>query len=110
MNAAEALEIIRDRIVKGFAPERIVLFGSVARGEAGPDSDLDLLVVFDRVEDKGYAQASIYNALRGIPFPKDVFVVTEKETAEKGRNKTLDEALLQGRIIYDRRLGVGIAS
>jgi len=37
------------RIVRQFRPERVILFGSHARGEAGPDSDVDLLVVM-RVE------------------------------------------------------------
>jgi predicted nucleotidyltransferase len=33
------------RLIEAYAPERIYLFGSVARGEAGPDSDYDLLIV-----------------------------------------------------------------
>ena len=37
-------------VVRAAAPRRIVLFGSVARGDEGPDSDLDLLVVFDRID------------------------------------------------------------
>jgi predicted nucleotidyltransferase len=37
-------EIVR-RLVAAYQPERIYLFGSVARGEAGPDSDYDLLVI-----------------------------------------------------------------
>ncbi len=36
------------RIVHRFRPERIILFGSHARGDAGPDSDVDLLVVMSR--------------------------------------------------------------
>src|SRR5450830_61090 len=37
-------EMVR-RIVEGFHPDKIILFGSYARGAAGPDSDADLLVV-----------------------------------------------------------------
>ena len=40
-------------VVRAAAPRRIVLFGSVARGDEGPDSDLDLLVVFDRIDPVG---------------------------------------------------------
>jgi len=36
-----------DPVVAFFRPRRVILFGSVARGEAGPDSDIDLLVVLD---------------------------------------------------------------
>jgi uncharacterized protein len=36
-----------DPVVAYFKPRRVILFGSTARGEAGPDSDIDLLVVLD---------------------------------------------------------------
>ena len=36
-----------DSVVAHFRPQRVIVFGSVARGEAGPDSDIDLLVVVD---------------------------------------------------------------
>jgi len=40
-----AIHAMVRRIVRQFRPERVILFGSHARGEAGPDSDVDLLVV-----------------------------------------------------------------
>ncbi len=43
----EAIRQIRDHIVEACNPEAIILFGSVARGEAGPESDLDLLVIME---------------------------------------------------------------
>lgn len=46
----EALPLVVSQIVSAFDPMQIVLFGSVARGDDGPDSDLDLLVVFDHVD------------------------------------------------------------
>jgi len=41
----EPIRRIVDRIVKRFDPDKIILFGSCARGDAGPDSDVDLLIV-----------------------------------------------------------------
>ena len=46
----EALPFVVREIVDAFDPVELVVFGSVARGEEGPDSDLDLLVVFDRAD------------------------------------------------------------
>ena len=58
-------EIIR-RIVRVAAPERIVLFGSAARGEAGPDSDLDLLVIKPGHYHRGRVTDAIYRSLIGV--------------------------------------------
>ena len=74
-------EIIR-RIVHVAKPDRIVLFGSAARGEARVESDIDLLVV-----KKGYRIAAnwpqeIYVRLIGIPVPVDVIVVRPEDVEE----------------------------
>src|SRR5258707_12671438 len=47
MTAALVPPELLDPVVAYFRPRRVILFGSVARGEAGPDSDIDLLVVVD---------------------------------------------------------------
>jgi uncharacterized protein len=49
-------EVVR-RLVEGLKPERIYLFGSKARGEAGPDSDYDLMVIVPHTEEPGYRLA-----------------------------------------------------
>ncbi|MDE0086719.1 MAG: nucleotidyltransferase domain-containing protein [Candidatus Poribacteria bacterium] len=48
----EFISIMTDRIVREFDPLQIILFGSQARGDADPDSDIDLLVVFSELTDK----------------------------------------------------------
>jgi uncharacterized protein len=63
-----------DRIVKRFDPEKIILFGSHARGDAGPDSDVDLLVVMPVTGSKREKQLEIRAVLRGIQLAKDVIV------------------------------------
>src|ERR1700676_3516804 len=62
------------RIVKKFQPEQVILFGSQARGDAGPDSDVDLLVVMDFDGAAYEKQLEIREALHHILFPKDIIV------------------------------------
>ena len=62
------------RIVAGFNPEKVILFGSYARGTAGTDSDVDLLVVMRVRGSKRKIQLRIRTALHDILLPKDVIV------------------------------------
>ena len=71
-------EIIR-RIVEVAEPDEIVLFGSAARGEMGPDSDVDLLVVKSGVQHRGRLADAIYLRLLGVDLAVDVVVVTPGE-------------------------------
>lgn len=96
-------EMVR-RITEGFHPERIILFGSHARGNAGPDSDVDLLVVMRGVEGHRRKTATAIDmALLGIELPTDVLVVTP-EDVERGRQQistVIYPALREGRVLYD---------
>ena len=64
------------RIVDRFDPERIILFGSHARGDARPDSDVDLLVVMPVEGSRREKAIEIGVALDDIHVPKDIIVVT----------------------------------
>ena len=68
------IEIVR-RLVETYRPERIYLFGSAARGDAGPDSDYDLMVIVpdDAPDDLKWGMAG-YQALAGLGVAKDVLV------------------------------------
>ncbi len=107
--AASAQEKIQEmvrRIVERFHPEKIILFGSYARGTAGPDSDVDLLVVKNVVGPKQQERLNIRLALRGIGLAKDVIVVTPEEVE---RDKDLvgtiiRPALREGKVLYERTL------
>jgi predicted nucleotidyltransferase len=72
-------EVVED-VVAAFDPVRVILFGSVARAEEGPGSDLDLLVLFDDVgvEDRRSLMGRIRGAIRA-PIPIDVLVATVSE-------------------------------
>jgi len=72
-------EIVR-RLVEALHPDRVYLFGSRARGDTGPDSDYDLLVLVERPSEPLYRLSQKgFRALRGIPAAVDV-VVWDRET------------------------------
>ena len=70
---------IVNRIVEAAEPEKIVLFGSAARGEMGPDSDLDLLVIKGGKFRRDRLTVAIYRTLRGKDAAVDVVVVTPEK-------------------------------
>ncbi len=96
-------EMVR-RIVEAVHPDKIILFGSHARGDAGPDSDLDLLLVAPSSEPRLRRAAPAYRALRGLPVAKDIVWWTEEEIADwRGAPAHfINRALREGRVIYER--------
>ena len=94
-------EIVR-RIVRVAAPERIVLFGSAARGEAGPNSDLDLLVIKPGDYHRGRLTEEIYESLIGAGQAVDIVVVTPEdvESYRDALGLVIGPALREGREIY----------
>lgn len=102
--AAEFIPVVVDRIVREFKPERIVLFGSLARGEARPDSDLDLLVVLPEVHHRRDQAVAIRQALADLPISKDIVVATAEEI-ERDRHRIgsiIGPAISEGRVLYER--------
>lgn len=106
MNAGieETLRQMVARIVKRFAPDKIILFGSHATGKAGPDSDLDLLVVMTPSHTKANRELDILKALRNFRMPKDVIVTTPEDFAwRKKIPGTIERpASREGRVLYEK--------
>jgi uncharacterized protein len=102
--APDHIDEMTRTIVRDFAPLRVVLFGSHARGEAGPESDIDLLVVMPAVDDKREAAVRIRRALAHFPVSKDVVVTTPDEIARRGAmvGTILRPALREGVVVYER--------
>lgn len=94
-------DIVR-RIVRVAHPERIILFGSAARGEAGPGSDLDLLVIKPGRYHRGRLTEDIYLSLIGVGRAVDVIVVTPEdiERYQDVPGLVIGPALREGQTIY----------
>ena len=98
------LEEITRRILAVSNPERIILFGSKARGDVGPDSDLDLLVIKDEVDSTRAEAARIYQTLADLSVPIDV-VVVRKAYVERYSDlvgTVVRQALREGQVLYAR--------
>ena len=102
-DAAVIDDIVR-RVVEVAAPERIIMFGSAARGRMGPGSDVDLLVVKSGANRLELAQR-IYANLHGAGEAVDVIVVTPEDVDRYGDNPALliRSALEEGEVVYDAR-------
>ena len=96
------LKNIIQRIVEVTDPEKIILFGSAARGEMGRKSDVDLLIIKEG-EDELDLMARIYRNLRGVGAAVDAIVVSP-EDVERYRDShalIIKPALREGRVVYE---------
>ncbi len=107
MTQDQAIEEITRRLVDYYHPERIYLFGSAARGDYGPDSDLDFCVVLpDDAQEELFRSGAIYSKLGGIGYPADI--VPWRRTDFDARAAyvvaSLPATILrEGRLLYDAR-------
>ncbi|MBI4579058.1 MAG: nucleotidyltransferase domain-containing protein [Planctomycetes bacterium] len=92
------------RIVEQFHPERVILFGSHARGDADPDSDVDLLVIMPVEGSKREKAVEIGVAVHDIPVPKGIIVSTPEEFEwRKEIAGTIERpAAREGKVVYAR--------
>ena len=90
-------------LAKAAAPERILLFGSYARGDATDDSDLDFLVIESCVEDRAKEMVRLRRALRPLRVPADVLVYSAEDVERWGDQpgSALYWALREGRVVYE---------
>jgi len=95
-------EMVR-RLVAAFQPERIYLYGSRARGEAGPDSDYDLMLVVSASQMPRYRRdQEAFRVLCGLGVPKEVMVLTRAEF-DAGRQVVCSlpaTVLREGKLLY----------
>lgn len=107
LKQAKTSQIISDivkRISKDCAPEKIVLFGSHAKGTSRLDSDIDLLVIKNSNLRRDERDKEIRKSLRDIKFPLDIFVYTPQEVAEYAHLKGsfISAIFKEGRVLYER--------
>ena len=93
-----------DRLVVGFEPNRIVLFGSRARGDARAQSDVDLLVEMPDGTDRRKAAVEMGVAVGDLPIAKDIVVTTPAHIAQRVHviGTVLRPALREGKVLYER--------
>ncbi len=96
------MEVVR-RVVAAARPHKIILFGSRSRGDARPDSDIDLLVMSDDARPRAQRAADLYGVLSDILVPMDI-IVYHPEEVEEWRNVPqafVTTAVREGSILYE---------
>lgn len=96
------------RIVEVAHPDKLILFGSGARDEIGPHSDLDILVIAQEPVHRGRLTEEIYLNLIGVGQAVDVIVVTPQDVQTYCDNPyiVVGPALREGKVIYERETSV----
>jgi predicted nucleotidyltransferase len=104
MTEQSLLAFVEDRIVARFRPLKVILFGSRARADARPDSDVDLLVVMADAPNKRALAIEMRRSVRDLPLAKDIVVTTPEEIARRGDmpGSVVRAALREGRVIFER--------
>jgi predicted nucleotidyltransferase len=104
MLTEETLREIADKIVTAIHPQAIILFGSLARGEAGPESDLDLMVIKESDKPRFERYAEVRRLFRGMGIGMDILVYTPDEFAQfQSVPGSLTYAVAhEGRVLYGR--------
>lgn len=102
------LQRMADALVAAADPEQVILFGSRARGDARPASDVDLVVIetepFGPGRDRRAETVRLLRALAGFRVPTDILVYSgdEVEYWRDSLNNVLARALREGRVLYER--------
>ena len=96
-------EIVKSLLTAG-RPDRIILFGSLARGQSTIESDYDLLVIENTEQPRHRRAAPYRRALKGLGHSKDILVWTMLEITEWQNvpNAFITTALREGRTLYER--------
>ncbi|NTU65533.1 MAG: nucleotidyltransferase domain-containing protein [Chloroflexi bacterium] len=98
-------EIVR-RIVQVSQPEKVILFGSRARGTARSMSDIDLLVIAHSTQPRHRRAAPLYGVLSDIIAPMDIVVYSPEEVQEwsEVRQAFVTTAIREGQVLYENPL------
>lgn len=103
------LPTVVDKIVRGYKPERIILFGSVASGKVRAGSDVDLCII-KRTRKRRLDRVDEVTELLPPEIPAEVMVYTPEEWGQKYRDKDVmvREIHSTGKVLYDRKVKTGL--
>lgn len=103
-NPLEEANLLAQEIAKNYKPDKIVLFGSAARGDYHENSDIDLLVIKKSNKKKAYRIKEVFEALHGVHrnYPLDPIVYTPEEIKERLAlgDYFVKRILSEGKILY----------
>lgn len=97
-NLLEKLKMFKEKLKKRFSVERIIFFGSRAKGKPSKDSDVDLIVVSDKFNGKKFRERAIgFYQYWNLDYPVDFLCYTPEEF-EKLKNQVsiVSQALKEG--------------
>lgn len=104
MITEEIVQQMTRQIVTHFAPQKVIVFGSWARGEVTMDSDLDFLIVMPYTGSKRDCQVSIRRELKDFDVPKDILVISPEDLKQKQsvNGYIYQTAISEGRVLYEQ--------
>ena len=104
---AELLQNIVQRIAAGVQPQKIILFGSWARGDRGPHSDIDILVIQESSQPRPQRYAQVRRLFWGMGLPMDILVYTPEEFAryQAVPGSFTNTISHEGKVLYARPAG-----
>ncbi len=103
MISEEIINEVINRLARDFQPQRIILFGSQARGTADEKSDMDILVVCPFRGNRRQLMVAMDRALKGLPIARDIMVLTPEEF-ERDRQipgTVARPAWKEGKVLYE---------
>ena len=98
-------EVIVGRLVAAIHPDKIILFGSRARGAPRPDSDVDLLVIAPSDQPRYCRAGPLYGLLSDILVPMDILVYSPQEVDDWSQvpQAFVTTAVREGTILYEKQ-------
>jgi len=102
MASESEIQTLADKIAREFHPEKIILFGSHARGDAQPDSDVDLLVIMDLDQHPSRTAAEITYRVHPRRYPLDLIVLSPQmvRTRLQMNDWFMRDVMREGRVLY----------
>ena len=107
MNASdEQIQRITEMIIHDYHPDKVILFGSRARGDGRPDSDIDLLVISDKEKHLPRYKRGLQLRVKlsDIRVPKDILFYTHEDVArwQNVRQSFVSTVIREGVVLYER--------